>query len=98
MNRAHRILAEWDRRTIATDARTPGEARREDELQQLRVELRNLKRERTQLQRRLDASATVIAALHHDNAALRDQLGGQGAVVALHGHRAATHPDATTPR
>ncbi|MET8831603.1 hypothetical protein ABZX40_38000 [Streptomyces sp. NPDC004610] len=98
MNRAHRILAEWDRRTAATDARTPGEARRDDELQELRVEVRTLKRERTQLQGRLDASATVIAALHHDNAALRDQLAGQGAVVALHGHRASTRPEATGQR
>ncbi|MGV4923836.1 hypothetical protein K2224_00590 [Streptomyces sp. BHT-5-2] len=84
MNRAHSILAEWDRRTAATDARTPGEARRDDELQKLRVEVRTLKRERTQLQGRLDASATVIAALHHDNEALRQQLDTQtGAVVAI---------------
>ncbi|MFG3000291.1 hypothetical protein [Streptomyces sp. NPDC048340] len=89
MNRAHSILAEWDRRTAATDARTPGEARRDDELHELRVEVKNLKRERTQLQGRLDASATVIAALHHDNAALRDELKGCRTVVALDGHRAA---------
>jgi chromosome segregation ATPase len=89
MNRAHRILAEWDRRTAATDARTPGEARRDDELRELRVEVRTLKRERTQLQGRLDASATVIAALHHDNAALREELNGPGAVVTLNDHRAA---------
>ncbi|MEU8034737.1 hypothetical protein AB0C13_40425 [Streptomyces sp. NPDC049099] len=63
MNRAHRILAEWDWRTAATDARIPGEARRDDELEELRVEVRALKRERTRLQGRLDASATVIAAL-----------------------------------
>ncbi|MFF3460539.1 hypothetical protein ACFYXH_40950 [Streptomyces sp. NPDC002730] len=89
MNRAHCILADWDRRTAATGARTPGEARRDDELHDLHVELRNLKRERTQLQGRLDASATVIAALHHDNAALRDQLNGRGTVVTLNEHRAA---------
>lgn len=53
------------------------------------------KRERTQLLGRLDASATVIAALHLDNAALRDQLAGQGVVVALDGHRASTRPEAT---
>jgi uncharacterized protein YlxW (UPF0749 family) len=89
MNRAHRILAEWDRRTAATDARTPGEARRDDKLQELRAELKHLKRERTQLQGRLDASATVIAALHHDNTALRDELNGRGSVVTLNEHRAA---------
>lgn len=89
MNRAHAILAEWDRRTAATNARTPGEARRDDELQELRAEVKNLKRERTRLQGRLDASATVIAALHHDNTALRDALNGRGGVVGLDEHRAA---------
>lgn len=54
---------------------TPGDAS---------AELRHLKRERTQLQGRLDASATVIAALHHDNAALRQQLDTQtGTVVTI---------------
>ncbi|MET9079000.1 hypothetical protein ABZX95_44390 [Streptomyces sp. NPDC004232] len=98
MNRAHSILAEWDRRTAATDARTPGEVRRDDELKELRAELRAIKRQRTQLQGRLDASATVIAALHHDNAALRDQLAGQGAIVALDEHRASGRPEAARPR
>ncbi|MEU9286231.1 hypothetical protein AB0D57_16290 [Streptomyces sp. NPDC048275] len=88
MNRAHNILAEWDRRTAATDARTPGEARRDDELRELRSKLKATKRERTQLQGRLDASATVIAALHHDNAALREELNGHGTVVALDERRA----------
>ncbi|MGW3060694.1 hypothetical protein ACWC98_32845 [Streptomyces goshikiensis] len=41
MNRAHRILAEWDRRTAATDARTPGEARRDTELTDLREEVKS---------------------------------------------------------
>jgi hypothetical protein len=88
MNRAHGILAEWDRRTAATDARTPGEVRHDDELNEPRAELKKIKRERTQLQGRLDASATVIAALHHDNAALHEELDGHGAVVALDEHRA----------
>ncbi|WP_328493499.1 hypothetical protein OHS59_12605 [Streptomyces sp. NBC_00414] len=95
MNRAHGILAEWDRRTAATG--TPGETRSDDELKELRAELIVIKRERTQLQGRLDASATVIAALHHDNAALRDQLAGQEEVVALDGHRASASPEATGP-
>ncbi|MFE9574395.1 hypothetical protein ACFYMW_38775 [Streptomyces sp. NPDC006692] len=89
MNRAHRILAEWDRRTADTDARNPGEARRDDELRAPRVEVRTLKRERAQLQGRLDASGTAIAALHYDNAALRNELHGRGAVVTLNEQRAA---------
>ncbi|MFF2819668.1 hypothetical protein ACFVT9_29620 [Kitasatospora cineracea] len=84
MNRAHSILAEWDRRTAATDARTPGEARRDDELQQLKRELKQLKHERTELQHRLDGAVSVIAALHHDNTALRQELHTQtGTVVAI---------------
>jgi len=89
MNRAHAILTEWNHRTAVTDARTPGEARRDDELQQLRSELRKTKRERTELQHRLDGAATVIAALHHDNAALREELAGRGTIVALGERRAA---------
>jgi len=88
MNRAPDVLAEWDRRTAATGARTPGEARRDTELGELRSQLKELKRERTQLQGRLDAAATVIAALHHDNAGLREELAGRGAVVALDERRA----------
>ncbi|MFJ9521818.1 hypothetical protein ACIRPK_26640 [Kitasatospora sp. NPDC101801] len=84
MNRAHGILAEWDQRTAASGARTPGEARREDELQLLRIELKSLKRQRSQLQCRLDAAATVIAALHLDNQALREHLESRtDSVVAL---------------
>lgn len=88
MNRAHGILGEWNRRTLATDAHTPGEARRDEELQELKRQLRQVKQERTDLQHRLDASATVIAALHHDNAALREELAGRGAIVALDARRA----------
>jgi hypothetical protein len=46
--------------------------------------LKTLKRERTDLQHRLDAAATVIAALHHDNEALREHLGSRtGSVIAI---------------
>ncbi|MBI0295315.1 hypothetical protein JBE04_12760 [Streptomyces sp. PRKS01-29] len=51
-------------------------------------ELKDLERQRTQLQGRLDAAATVIAALHHDNAGLREELAGRGAIVALDERRA----------
>jgi hypothetical protein len=83
MNRALDILTEWNERTAATGARTPGEARRDSELTEVRGQLIKLKRERTQLQGRLDAAATVIAALHHDNAGLREELAGRGTIVAL---------------
>lgn len=71
-----------------TGARTPGEARRDTELGHLRSQLKGLRRERTQLQGRLDAAVTVIAALHHDNAGLREELAGRGVVVALDERRA----------
>ncbi|MFZ3492337.1 hypothetical protein ACODT5_03690 [Streptomyces sp. 5.8] len=84
MNRAHGILADWNRRTAAAGGCTPGEARRDDELTQLKNELKNIKRERTNLQHRIDAAATVIAALHHDNQALRAHLASRaGSVVAI---------------
>ncbi|MGC0422776.1 hypothetical protein [Embleya sp. AB8] len=86
MNRATAALAEWNERTAATGARTPGEARCDDELQSLRRVLSEVKRERTELQQRLDAAATVIAAIHHDNTALREELTDRGgSVIALGG-------------
>jgi chromosome segregation ATPase len=45
-----------------------------DELTQLRAKLADRARECTQLNRRLDAAATAIAALHHDNTLLRQEL------------------------
>ncbi|WP_405909943.1 hypothetical protein OG742_40215 [Streptomyces sp. NBC_00828] len=52
-----------------------------------------MKRERTQLQNRPDATATVIAALHHDNVGLREELAERGAIVALDEHRASARPE-----
>ena len=37
MNRAHVLLVEWDQRTAATGASTPGEVRRDDELARVRI-------------------------------------------------------------
>ncbi|MYV97647.1 hypothetical protein GT354_05025 [Streptomyces sp. SID3343] len=83
MNRAGAILAEWNHRTAATGARTPGETRRDAELHTVKRALKGAKRTRTELLRRLDAAATVIAALHHDNTALRAELAAQGTVTVL---------------
>ncbi|MFH8894387.1 hypothetical protein [Streptomyces sp. NPDC017949] len=86
MNRARAVLAEWDQRTKATGSRTQGEARRDDELQELRAEVKGLKRQHTELQTKVDAAATVIAALHHDNQALHAHLESRtGTVVTLGG-------------
>lgn len=86
MNRAHRVLAEWDTRVTACDGLTPGEARKNDQLTRLRAALAERTAATTQLQRQLDAAATAIAALHHDNTLLRDELHRAGTVVPLHPH------------
>ena len=63
MNRATRILAEWNSRVAACDAFTPAEARKNDEITTLRGKLADKTRECTQLHHQLDAAATAIAAL-----------------------------------
>jgi hypothetical protein len=87
MNRAHRVMADWDARVTECAGMTPGEARKNDELTQLRAKLADRTRECTQLNQRLDAAATVIAALHHDNTLLREELDRSDQVVSLDAHR-----------
>jgi hypothetical protein len=83
MNRAVRILAEWNTRVAACEGFTPGEARKNDEITILRTKLADKTRECTELHHRLDAAATAIAALHHDNTLLREELDQRGRLVAL---------------
>jgi len=87
MNRAKAILGEWDQAVAERGSLTPGEARRDEQIDALRKQLASKTRECTMLQRRLDAAATAIAALHHDNAALREQLDRHGPVRSLHARR-----------
>ncbi|RZL83189.1 MAG: hypothetical protein EOP32_08610 [Rhodococcus sp. (in: high G+C Gram-positive bacteria)] len=87
MNRATQIMSEWDARVAACDGFTPGEARKSDEITTLRAALADKTRECTQLSHRLDAAATAIAALHHDNALLRQELDHRGQLVVLDAHR-----------
>jgi hypothetical protein len=49
MNRAAPILAEWNTRVAASDAFTPAEARKNDELAALQAKLANKTRECTEL-------------------------------------------------
>lgn len=82
MNRAHGILAEWDAHLAEHGSATPGEAKRDEEIRELRRKLAEAKRENTVLQRRLDAAATAIGVLHHDNTRLREELASpRGSVV-----------------
>jgi hypothetical protein len=84
MNRASSIIAEWNTRVAASDAFTPREARKNDEVRVLQTKLADRTRECTELHRQLDAAATAIAALHHDNTLLRQELDQRGRPVVLH--------------
>lgn len=83
MNRAARIVADWNTRAAACDAFTPREARKNDELTTLRTKLADKTRECTELHHQLDAAATASAALHNDNILLRQELDQRSQVVAL---------------
>ena len=83
MNRATEILADWNTRITACDGFTPREARKNDELATLRAALADKTRECTELAHRLDAAATAIAALHHDNTLLRQELDHRGQLVGI---------------
>ena len=68
--RAVDILAEWDARVSDSPAGLAAR-RRDEQLDQLRSRLRASHLERRKLQDQLDAAATVIAALHTENVAVR---------------------------
>ena len=87
MNRATQVMAEWDTRVSACDSFTPREARKNDEITTLRANLAAKTRECTKLSHQLDAAATAIAALHHDNTLLRQELGRHGDIASLDAHR-----------
>jgi hypothetical protein len=84
MNRAVYVVAEWNSRVAECDGFTPKEARKNDQLETLRRKLADKTRECTELHLRLDAAATAIAALHHDNVLLRQELTERGQLLSLH--------------
>jgi septal ring factor EnvC (AmiA/AmiB activator) len=89
MNRAVEIIAEWDHHVARRDDRPPEQARRDDELDKLAKKLRDTQTERADLRKKLDAAATVIAALYHDNQALREHLSSRtGKIASIEGRRA----------
>ncbi|MCQ4081955.1 hypothetical protein NGB36_15395 [Streptomyces sp. RB6PN25] len=87
MNRATAVLADWDTYVSEHGRRTRGESQRDAEIAELTRKLKAKTMECTQLQQKLDAAATVIAALHHDNEALREHIHSRsdGRVVAFPG-------------
>ncbi|MGF2209498.1 hypothetical protein [Streptomyces albidoflavus] len=85
MFRAKAVLADWDAHIDTHGSLTPGEARRDANIDNLRRQLAAAKREITELNRQLTAAATVIASLHHDNQMLRSE------------HHAERHPRPVPP-
>ncbi|MFD9685135.1 hypothetical protein ACFXPX_04595 [Kitasatospora sp. NPDC059146] len=71
VHRAGTVLADWDARVARPVLRTPGEVRRDEEITELRRQLRESKQNVTLLQNKLDALATVTANLYHENQALK---------------------------
>ncbi|MGW7094924.1 hypothetical protein [Streptomyces sp. NPDC054874] len=74
MNRAQAVLAEWDAHIAAHGKATPGEAKRDAAIADLKKRLTAKTQECTLLDKKLKAAQTAIAALFHDNEALRQQL------------------------
>lgn len=95
LHRAKTILAEWDT-GVAT--REPSQSEQQvhthqEETTELRARLATKTTEHAELRRRLDAAATVIATLHHENIALRTQLNRQGTVVRFDRHHLEREPE-----
>ena len=97
MNRAHHVMADWDTRVTERGGMTPAEARKNDELTQLRAKLADRTRECTLLNQPLDAAATAIAAPHHDNTLLRQELDQTGILVTLDTRRTQPHDRKANP-
>ncbi|MFH8737131.1 hypothetical protein [Streptomyces sp. NPDC017964] len=74
MNRAHAILAERDAHLAAHGKATPGEAKQDAAIPDLKKRLTKKTQECTHLEDKLKAARTAIAALYHDNEALPQQL------------------------
>lgn len=74
MNRAHEILAEWDAHIATHGKTTPGESKRDAAIADLKRRLIKKTQECTLLEKKLKAAQTAVAALYHDNEALRQQL------------------------
>lgn len=87
MFRARAVLADWDAHVETHGSLTPGEARRDANIDDLRRQLTAAKKEITELNRRLTAAATVITSLHHDNRMLRAEHDAAGTLIAFPSQR-----------
>lgn len=84
MNRAQAVLAEWDAHIAAHGRATPGEAKRDTTIADLKKRLTTKTQECTLLEKKLKAARTAIAALFHDNEALRQQLDKDVSTTVTH--------------
>ncbi|MGW1882524.1 hypothetical protein [Streptomyces sp. NPDC001970] len=80
MNRATDVLAEWNAKINASPANLRDQ-KQAAEVTLLRRQLKEGREERRCLQGQVDASATAIAVLLAENAALREQAARRSAVV-----------------
>jgi heme A synthase len=83
MFRAKAVLADWDAHAANHGTLSADEIRRDAELNEVRRQLVDSKREITELQHQMVAAATVIAALHHDNELLRAERGPRRTITTL---------------
>lgn len=74
LHRAKSILRDWDAAVEQTRQPTPEQAQHRQATDTLRTELDTKTRQVAELRKRLEAAATVIATLYHENTALRAQL------------------------
>ncbi len=81
--RAKSALADWDEAIAALGTKTIQHTPVGDEDTTLQSRLTQKTDECAELRRRLEAAATVIATLHHENTALRQQLSRGNTVVPI---------------
>jgi len=74
MNRATSLLTEWDAAVASRTNASAQDIGRDAELAGLQRKLATRTEECARLRQRLEAAATTIGALHHDNDALRGEL------------------------
>ncbi|RZE59688.1 hypothetical protein C0Q98_14350 [Streptomyces albidoflavus] len=83
VHRAGDILAEWDAKVPRQVLRTPGEVRRDEDIDTLCRQLREAKQQITELNGKLDALATVAANLYQENQTLRRKQGQKRRLATL---------------
>ena len=70
MNRSSTVI-QFRERIEGSDIRSPETRSRDEQIARLRTDLKDRQAELTEVNRRLDAAATVIVALHRENETLR---------------------------